>query len=245
LTLAQTGPRSQIVKRVVRFIAIVGVLSGCLHAESPKPNAADASKTGANQLSAARTEAPLPVPPEVMDLVKEARKEFERSNFADAEKCYDKALAKAPNNPYLLSNKGVVLLSQQKYQLAEETLQKAVAIAPEDDFAHLTLGIVEYQQGKFDEAIDELAKVLAINPKSAAAHNYLGIAASEKGWHSAAQKELETAISIDPAYADAHFNLTIVLTKLTPQNKQAARDHYKRAMELGRQADAALEALIK
>jgi tetratricopeptide (TPR) repeat protein len=233
------------VKRVVRFLTIVGVLSGFLHAESPKAKAADGEKTGANQLSPTHSEAPLSVPPEVMDLVKEARKEFEQANFAESEKCYDKALAKVPDNPYLLSNKGVVLLSQQKYQLAEETLQKAIAIAPEDDFSHLTLGIVEYQQGKFDEAINELAKVLAINPKSAAAHNYLGIAASEKGWHSAAQKELEMAISIDPAYADAHFNLTIVLTKQTPQKKQAARDHYKRAIELGRQADAALEALIR
>jgi len=232
------------VKKIFHFLAVVGVLSGCLHAELPKANTAD-EKKASSIARPARTEAELPVPPEVMDLVKEAKAEFERSNFAEAEKCYDKAIAKAPDNSYLLSNMGVVLVCQRKYPLAEAALRKAIALAPEDPFSYLTLGIAEYQQGKIDEAINELTKVLAINPKSAPAHNYLGIAASEKGWPSAAQKELEMAISLDPNYAEAHYNLTIVLTKQKPPNKLAARDHYKRAVQLGREADTALEALIK
>ena len=185
------------------------------------------------------------VPPDLIGLARDAKDQFERGNYREAEKTYDKAIAKAPNNLYLLSNRGVVLFRAQKYKLAEESFKKAIAIAPEDDFSHCTLGIIYYSMGKFDDAINELTKALAINPKNATAHNYLGITASQKGWQEAAQKELETATAIDPNYADAHFNLAVVFATQTPPNKEAARQHYKRAIELGAEPDAGLEQLIK
>ncbi len=185
------------------------------------------------------------VPSEVMGFAREAKDQFDRGNYREAEKIYDKALAKAPNNLYLLSNKGVVLFRQQKYKLAEEAFRKAIAVAPEDDFSHCTLGIVAYQQGKFDDAIQALTRALAINSKNPTAHNYLGITASQKGWQEAAQKELETATAIDPNYADAHFNLAVVFATQNPPNKDEARKHYKRAVELGAEPDSSLEQLLK
>jgi tetratricopeptide (TPR) repeat protein len=190
--------------------------------------------------------APEPaVPPELIGLAREAKDQFERGNYREAEKIYQKALAKAPNNLYILSNQGVVYFRGQKYKLAEEAFKKAIAIAPEDDFSHCTLGIVYYSQGKLDEAINELTKALAINPKNATAHNYLGITASQKGWQEAAMKELETATALDPNYADAHFNLAVVFATITPPNKEGARQHYKRATELGAEPDSALEQMLK
>lgn len=185
------------------------------------------------------------VPQELMGLARDAKDHFERGNYRDAEKIYDKALAKAPNNLYILSNLGVVRFRQQKYKLAEEAFKKAIAVAPEDDFSHCTLGIVSYQQGKFDDAIQSLTRALAINPKNPTAHNYLGITASQKGWQEAAQKELETAVAIDANYADAHFNLAVVFATQNPPNKEQARMHYKRAVELGAEPDSALEQLLK
>jgi Tfp pilus assembly protein PilF len=58
-------------------------------------------------------------------------------------------------------------------------------------------------------------------------------------------KELETAIAIDPSYADAHFNLAVVYAMQEPPNKESARKFYKKALELGAEADTALEGLIK
>ena len=124
-------------------------------------------------------------------------------------------------------------------------LIKATKVAPEDGFSHCTLGIVYYTGQKLDEAVSELTKALAINPKNATAHNYLGITAAGKGWQEAAQKELETATTLDPSYADAHFNLAVVFATQTPPNKENARKFYKRATELGAEADSALEQLIK
>jgi Flp pilus assembly protein TadD len=90
-----------------------------------------------------------------------------------------------------------------------------------------------------------LTRALAINPKNATAHNYLGITASQKGWQEAAQKHLETAVAFDPNYADAHFNLAVIFASQSPPNKEGARLHYKRAIELGAAPDSNLENLIK
>ena len=58
-------------------------------------------------------------------------------------------------------------------------------------------------------------------------------------------EELETATELDPNYADAHFNLAVVFGTQSPPNKDEARKHYKRAIELGAEPDTALEQLIK
>ncbi len=214
-----------------------------IEGDLPAKDPAGASKASGEP--GVSTAAKPAVPPDLVGLAREAKDHFERGNYRDAEKIYDKALAKAPNNLYVLSNLGVVRFRQQKYKLAEEAFKKAIAVAPEDDFSHCTLGIVFYQQGKFDDAIQSLTRALAINAKNPTAHNYLGITASQKGWQEAAQKELETATAIDPTYADAHFNLAVVFATQSPPNKDEARKHYKRAVELGAEADSALEQLIK
>ena len=53
------------------------------------------------------------------------------------------------------------------------------------------------------------------------------------------------ALELSPDYADAHFNLAVVFGTQTPPNKEEARKHYKRAVELGAEPDSALEQLIK
>ena len=185
------------------------------------------------------------LPEDVKPLAEQAKQAFERDKYADAEKLYDKALQLAPNNLYLLSNRGVVQFRAGKYKQSEESFRKAIAIAPEDHFSWCTLGIVEYSQGKYDEAVNALTKSLAINPKNSTAHNYLGITAAQKGWLEAAQKELETAIQLDPKYADAWFNLAVTQTLKTPPNKEDGRKAYKKSIELGAEPDPAMEQTLK
>ena len=185
------------------------------------------------------------IPAEFLPLARDGKELFEKADYRGAEKIYEKILAKVPNNLYILSNLGVVRFRAGKLKQAEEVLVKATKVAPEDGFSHCTLGIVYYTGTKLDEAVSELTKALAINPKNATAHNYLGITAAGKGWQEAAQKELETATTLDPSYADAHFNLAVVFATQTPPNKENARKFYKRATELGAEADSSLEQLIK
>ena len=65
-----------------------------------------------------------------MDDAKAAKEAFERAQYRDAEKLYERMLTKAPNNVYILSNLGVVYFRNQKWKLAEESLQKAIAVGP-------------------------------------------------------------------------------------------------------------------
>lgn len=204
----------------------------------PSKDSAPTSRVGRSSTGPA-------VPASVVGLAKDAKDQFERGNYREAEKIYIKAAAKAPNNLYVLSNLGVTQFRQQKYQMAEESFLKAIANAPEDDFSHCTLGIVYYQKGDFDKSIQSLTRALAINPKNPTAHNYLGITASQKGWQEAAQKELETAVALEPNYADAHFNLAVVFATQNPANREEARKHYKRAVELGAEPDQELEKMVK
>lgn len=185
------------------------------------------------------------VPEELLPTAREAKENFDRGQYRESEKAYEKMLSKAPNNVYILSNLGVVRFKSGKLKLAEEAFKKSIAIAPDDAFSRSTLGIVYYSQGKYDEAVNELTRALAANPKNPTAHNYLGITASQKGWPEAARKELETAIALDPNYPDANFNLAVVYATQQPPNKDLARKYYKRAVELGAEADPALEQLTK
>ncbi len=185
------------------------------------------------------------LPPDVKPLAEQAKAAFDREKYADSERLYDKALQLAPNNVYLLSNRGVVQFRAGKLKQAEDSFRKAIAIAPEDSFSWCTLGIVYYSQEKYDDAVNALTKSLAINSKNATAHNYLGITAAQKGWMEAAQKELDTAIQLEPKYADAWFNLAVVLATKTPSNKPDAKKAYDKAVELGAASDPAMETLVK
>lgn len=208
------------------------------------PDGKSSSGTTADNMTAPESGSPA-VPPELLSQAREAKDAFDKGNYRDAEKTYERILQKAPKNLYILSNLGVVLFRAQKLARAEEAFKKAIAIAPEDAFSRCTLGIVYYSEQKYDDAANELAKALAINPKNATAHNYIGITASQKGWQEAAQKSLETAVALDPQYADAHFNLAVVFATQQPPNKEQARKHYQLAISLGAEADPNLEQLIK
>ena len=120
-----------------------------------------------------------------------------------------------------------------------------IALAPGDSFAHSTLGIVYFQQARYDEAIAALTQSVSTDPKTPASHNFLGIAAAKKGWPEAALKELGTALQLDPNYTDAHFNLAVLLATAQPPDKDGARKHYKKAVDLGMAPDAKFEETLK
>ena len=211
-------------------------------------NAAPASSSDSRSLDSApkvATETRPAVPADLQQLAKEAKDKFNRGDYLEAERAYEKIVSKAPTNIYALSNLGVARFRAGHLKLAEETFKKVIALAPSDAFAHSTLGIVYFQQSKYDEAITSLTQAVAVNPKNATSHNFLGIAAAKKGWTEAAQKELETALQLDPNYADAHYNIAVLLATSQPPNKEGARKHYKKALELGMKADATFEETLR
>lgn len=225
---------------------------------SPAPDAAapagspaggpDVSVPGAGSDVAAKPPE-TPPKPKVADaqmaLAEQAETAFKQGKYSEAEKTYEKLLAREPKNPYLLSEQGVVLFRQDKLKPAEVMLKKAVAIAPDDPFAQATLGIIYYRMHRYDDAIDSLTKAIRIDPKNATAHNYLGITSSQKGWPEAALDEEQKALSLNPNYADAHFNIAVIYATNQPPAKDQAMEHYRRATQLGATPDPELEKLLR
>jgi Flp pilus assembly protein TadD len=174
-----------------------------------------------------------------------AKEDFDRGHYADAERVYTELLARDPQNPYLLSNQGVVLFREDKLKNAEVMLKKAVAAAPKDPFGLATLGIVYYKMHEYDAAINALTQAIQLDPKNATAHNYLGITSSQKGWPEAAIEEIQKAIALNPNYADAHFNIAVIYATNQPPSKERALEHYKIATSLGATRDPTLEKLLR
>lgn len=205
------------------------------------------SVPGAAEAAAKPPEAPAKpkVAEAQMALAQEAENNFKQNKYPEAEKIYDKLLAREPKNPYLLSNQGVVLFRQDKLKMAEVMLKKAAAISPDDAFAQATLGIIYYRMHRYDDAIDALTKAIRIDPKNATAHNYLGITSSQKGWPEAALDEEQKALSLNPNYADAHFNIAVIYATTQPPSKDRALEHYRKATQLGAMPDPELEKLLQ
>jgi tetratricopeptide (TPR) repeat protein len=86
-----------------------GKLPGTTPLETELPTkAADEKKENGSPSPAVTTNMEPNVPPEMQGLAREAKELFERANYREAEKAYEKILTKAPNNLYALSNLGVV-----------------------------------------------------------------------------------------------------------------------------------------
>ncbi len=206
---------------------------------SPAPAGPDASAA-----PKVETQFQPPVSDDLKPIARTAKDNFDRGKYADAERDYEKLLARDPKNPYLLSNQGVVLFREDKLKSAEVALKKAVAASPQDAFCMSTLGIVYYKMHRYDDAISFLTRAIQIDPKNATAHNYLGITSSQKGWPEEALEELTKAIALNPKYADAHFNLAVVYATYSPPALDRAQEHYKIAIALGAAPDPMLEKLI-
>jgi tetratricopeptide (TPR) repeat protein len=143
------------------------------------------------------------IPADQLAAAREAKEHFERGNYRDAEAIYERILAAAPNNLYILTNLGVVRFRSGKLKLAEAAFQQAIAIAPNDAFSHCTLGIVYYSQNRFDAALESLKRAIRLDPRNATAHNYLGMIYSQRGMQEEAIAELKTARELDPSYGES------------------------------------------
>jgi Flp pilus assembly protein TadD/chromosome segregation ATPase len=203
------------------------------------------AKPGGDQKKTRKQAANAPLPPEVRKKFEEAKKLFEAEDFAGAEKVFQNIVEIAPDNYYILSNLGAVQIESGKLSAAEVALKKAIQINSADSYAHRNLGIVYSRQGKIDSAINALRRSVAADDKDSIAHNYLGVCLGQKEERQEAEMEFKRAISINPNYPAAHFNLAVLYATSQPPSLAAAKEHYKKAIELGAPPDASLERLIQ
>lgn len=210
-----------------------------------KPTEQEATENLQPQPPASAPQGAEDLTPEAREMVRQAQEAFNRKDYAEAEKIYQKIAGMLPENYFVLSNLGAVQIESGKPSAAEVALAKAVGLSPEDSFAQTHLGIAFSRQGRFDDAEVALRKAVDLNPSDAVAHNYLGVCLAQKGDRDAAEETFKKAISLDANYANAHFNLAVLYATAKPPALELAKHHYQLATELGAAPDSSIEQIIQ
>lgn len=166
---------------------------------------------------------------------------FAAERYDDAKAAYQKVLELAPGNLLGLINLGSVYYRLGDTKNAEEVLLKAVKARMETAPAWMTLGLVYLDADRLDQALGAFSQAAVYDSGNPRIHNYLGVTVGRKGWRDGAEAELRRALEIDPNYGEAHFNLAVFYLERKPPAVELARRHYKRARELGAEADPLLE----
>jgi tetratricopeptide (TPR) repeat protein len=218
-------------------------------ARRPEP-AADASDPGKLVATMTAPTARESFPPEQPGidppvLLEEARRFMDARDYERAAGRYLAVLARESDHRQALTGVGVARYHQGRHDEAVQFLERAVKLAPNDGHTRSVLGIVYYRKGRLRDAFDELTRATALDPANAEAHNYLGIVLTGQGQLDAAVAQLQKAVASNPRYADAHFNLAVLHTRTQPPRYDLARDHYRKALELGAAADERLETLLR
>jgi Tfp pilus assembly protein PilF len=183
--------------------------------------------------------------PEVMALISEARDQFVKGNFAEAENLYQKFVELQPNSVVALANLGVAQFRQGKLTAAQLALEKAIAVDPKDAFSLTTLGAVMIEQSRIEDAIGYLERANESQADDPITLNYLGVASSQLGQFGKAEQSLRRAITVNPEYAEAHFNLAVIYATAKPPSIALAKRHYEKALELGSSPDQRLASMLQ
>lgn len=207
--------------------------------------AADGETPPATETAAAADALTTELSPEVMALITEARDQFVKGNFAEAENLYQKFVELQPNSVVALANLGVAQFRQGKLTAAQLALEKAIAVDPKDAFSLTTLGAVMIEQSRIEDAIGYLERANESQADDPITLNYLGVASSQLGQFGKAEQSLRRAITVNPEYAEAHFNLAVIYATAKPPSIALAKRHYEKALELGSSPDQRLASMLQ
>ena len=112
------------------------------------------------------------------------------------------------------NNRGMLLLSQGKYDEAIGEFEQAIRSSEDLSIARVNIGRALYKKKDYDGAAKVLNEYLARTPRSKEAENLLGNIAMEKKQYAEAEKRFRTALDYEPNFTDARNSLGILYNKL-------------------------------
>ncbi len=121
--------------------------------------------------------------------------------------------------------------------------KKADPMPPEVAEA-VAAGIEHCRNGRYDEAETSMLALIETNPKCSPAYLILGTACVGKGKIDMAITLLERAIALDPGSREAHYNIAQLFIRAKEPDFDAARAHYRQAIQHGAEPDRDLEAVL-
>jgi tetratricopeptide (TPR) repeat protein len=175
--------------------------------------------------------------------VDDGKRAFDAGDLPGAQKAYESALAKMPNNYLALFGVGMVHEKSARKPQAMEAYKQALNVKPDGEEAGIQLAAMylDANPQRLDDAIAVCRSVLALKPKNATLHNTLAIALAYRGFdHEAALKEFEEALRLN--VNEPMFHITYA-EWLTAWKEKGAAAHLDMARQLVKD-DPALLATI-
>ncbi|MDI1429316.1 protein kinase domain-containing protein [Polyangium sorediatum] len=159
-----------------------------------------------------------PTDPVAVELYLKARIEYRKfwvEHVRAAVKLLEQALARAPQDPTILSGYASALARMSFFNgdnavLAKQAAERALAAAPHLAEAHLAMAHGLFQAGDGAGAVRSARQAITRAPALAEAYGLIGMILSESGPLDEATRVLETARSLDPAAPSVSRNLARV-----------------------------------
>ncbi len=111
-------------------------------------------------------------------------------------------------NPQL--QRALLLVEQNRFEMAEQELRGALAEEPEDAMTHAVLGLCLAEREKYKEATDEVKRAIHESPDMAFAHYALAKVLYKRDRPDEARAAIEEAIRLEPGDADYHSLLSAI-----------------------------------
>jgi tetratricopeptide (TPR) repeat protein len=130
--------------------------------------------------------------------------------WRDSVTLYRRALACAPDDPFVLSSLGYALVLHHEVPEGLALLDAAVRTPPPSAKAHFGLAMAYQTIGRTDEAAKEYEAALALDDHDPEAHNNLAVILSGRREYEEAKRHLHRAIEVSPKYAQSYVNLGVL-----------------------------------
>lgn len=131
---------------------------------------------------------------------------MEDGQYAEAEECFRRTLALAPDSPETVLHLGYALNMQGRSADAEAAYRQAIALKPDYVEAHINLGNLLYGLGRFGEAETAYRQVTIMDAGNAKAYYNLANLLYGLGRVDEAEVTYCQAIALRSDYAEAHSN---------------------------------------
>jgi Flp pilus assembly protein TadD len=181
---------------------------------------------------------------DLLKLMRASLAQERQGNVSAALAIYERAATTRPSYTAAQNDRARCLLNLGRTEEALKILRTEVTGGLADRETRLLTGLAHCSAGQFTQAVDALKPLVRDEPSNPWAHSALGSAWMGVGDLKSAAGELKRALSLNDALPDAHVNLALVLNATQPADRETARAHYRRALELGAASDPELDRLL-
>jgi Flp pilus assembly protein TadD len=152
--------------------------------------------------------------------------------FADADRLFERAIARDRRAPEFHHNRGIALKSLGRGADAVASFRRARDLAPSHPEILFSLGTALFGEDRLDEATAVLRRVAALAPDRADIRVKLGDTLLKRGRFEEARVEYESAFAAQPSSLDAVVALAFVRYRLG--DHAGAESLYRQALSAGR-----------